>query len=775
MDGPQSFGQWLRHRRRELDLTQDALARQVGCARVTIRKLEADEIRPSRQLAELLATQLGVPPQEREQYVRFGRGGLPPMRVTAQARHNLPVHPNKFIGRERELAAIRQALQQSRLVTLAGPGGIGKTRLALATAGELLNAHAYPDGVWWVELAALQDPALVAQAVAKAAGVREIPRQPLVETLAEAFQPQRVFLVLDNCEHLVAACVRLADALLQQGQGVRLLATSRERLNLRGEVVWQVPALSLPAHQPNLDSSGVAGSEAIRLFAERAAAVLPAFRLSAENLSAVAEICTRLDGMPLAIELAAAWVRSLSVAQIAARLSNAFRLLTRGSQDAPLRQQTLRATMDWSYDLLPEEERCLFQRLAVFSGSFSLDALEAIAGDPLATEDVLGLLSILLDKSLVTLLDWQVAGQARYRLLEPVRQYALEKLQASGDEPARRARHLAFFLELSRQAGPQLDGAEQAAWLDRLEADLDNLGAAIDWAPQHGQTQAALQIAGSLRRLWFIRSHDGEGIERLHSLLVRPDASAPTSARLIALNAYLMLIYRQYDLRDVKPLIAEALALASALDDRWHKAFALLWAGNGALSDGEAVAARVYLEQSLALWEELGDRLQPGWTLLFLGEVALYEGQTESAKALFSASVPPLRAAVDPPTMAIALRRLGQLGLAEGDWAGARNLIIESLQSNWQLRDYRGTAACLAALGAVHMSRAELSEAAHLFGCVATFQEFIHTSLILYDQQQYEQNTRRLRTQLDASAFGEAWNRGHALTREQAVELALQP
>jgi predicted ATPase/DNA-binding XRE family transcriptional regulator len=788
MDGVQSFGQWLRHRRRELDLTQDALARQAGCARVTIRKLEADEIRPSRQLAELLAEHLGIPPQERETFVRLGRGGSPASPSPLGPRHNLPYSPSSFVGRERELAAVRQLLSGSRLVTLTGAGGIGKTRLALQVARELAPTMA--DGAWLVELAPLSEPALVPLAVAKVLDVREEPGRPLADTLAEALAGKQLLLVLDNCDHLLAASAQLADVLLRQQQRLRLLATSRERLNLRGEVVWPVSALSLPVGPSGATATaeGPVTSEAVRLFVERAAAVLPGFGLTQENAAPVAEICARLDGMPLAIELAAARVGTLSVNQIAARLDDAFRLLTRGSHDSPPRQQTLRATMDWSYALVAEPERVLFRRLAVFAGSFSLDAAESMAGGDwqappdaapataypgLAPSDVLDLLSSLVDKSLITVLGWQSAGQARYRLLEPVRQYAQEKLVQVGEAEALRAQHLAYFLRLAEQAAPKMEGAEQAAWLDRLEAELDNIRVAIDWALQHGEVQAALQIMAFLRRLWFIRPHHGEGVERLRRLLARPDAAAPTRARLAALNTCFMMLWPQGDLNTVQPLVDEALALAGALEDRWNRAFALMWVGDSAGMRGNYELACSYLEQSLALWQELGDRLYRGWTLTLLGDVTLVRGDASRAQSLFETSIPLLWEATDNSMLAVPLRRLGQLALARGDYAGARDGIHESLLSNWKVRDHRGTAACLAALAALCMAQGDLGEAASLLGCVASFLEFIHTRLLLYDQQQYEHNLAALRAQMGAAAFEAAAAHGRALTRQQAVELAL--
>ncbi len=430
MNATQSFGEWLRHRRRELDLTQEALARQVGCARVTIRKLEADEMRPSKQLAELLAEQLGVPSAERETFVRFGRSGMPASLVATAPRYNLPINPSSFIGRERELAAVKQVLNNSRLVTLTGSGGIGKTRLALQAAGELLDA--YQDGVWWVDLAPLMGDAPVPQAVAQVLGVRESPSQPLIEALKIFLRAKHLLLVLDNCEHLITACAQLVDILLTHCTHLRILATSREGVGITGEVVYQVPALALPKPQRPMLTDALIEYEGIRLFVERARAVKSDFALTEQNAVAVLQICRRLDGIPLALELAAARVTLLTVEHIAERLNDRFSLLTQGSRTALPRQQTLRATIDWSYDLLLEEPRLLFQRLSVFAGGGTLEAIEGICSEvPLTPRALLDVLARLVDRSLVKV--ERQGDYERYRMLETIRAYACEKLDESDE------------------------------------------------------------------------------------------------------------------------------------------------------------------------------------------------------------------------------------------------------------------------------------------------------------------------------------------------------
>jgi non-specific serine/threonine protein kinase len=371
---------------------------------------------------------------------RGRRPGARPARASP-ARHNLPLQLTSFVGREQALAEVGQLLATTRLLTLTGAPGVGKTRLALQVADEMWDAYA--DGVWLVELAALADPALVPQAVAAVLGVQEPPGRPLLGTLAEALRAQQVLLVLDNCEHLLAACATLADQLLRAGPHLEILATSREALAVAGETTWRVPSLAVPADAPASGDGGatLVECEAVRLFVARACAAVPSFTLTERNAGAVGHVCRRLDGIPLALELAAARVRALPVEQLAVRLDDRFRLLAGGSRAALPRQQTLRAAVDWSYALLPEAEQVLLRRLAVFAGGWTLEAAEAVcAGDGLAPENVLELLVELVNKSLV--LAEEAGGERRFRLLETLRQYAWEKLQAAGEEAAVRGRHL---------------------------------------------------------------------------------------------------------------------------------------------------------------------------------------------------------------------------------------------------------------------------------------------------------------------------------------------
>ena len=816
MNAPQSFGEWLRHRRRELDLTQDALARQVGCARITIRKLEADEIRPSKQLTELLVEQLGVPPEERESFVRFGRGGLPASLTTTTPRHNLPTNPSSFIGRERELAAVKQVLKRSRLLTLTGSGGIGKTRLALEVASELLDS--YQGGVWWVELAALGDPALVAQAVAKVRGVREIPNQPLVETLADSLGAQQQLLVLDNCEHLISACAQLADRLLSACKNLRILATSREALDILGETTWPVPSLSLPELLESLAVKTLSKFESIRLFTDRAMSVQPKFELVDQNAQAVVQICRRLSGIPLAIELAAARAKMMSVDEIAKRLDDRFDLLTAGSRTALPRHQTLRATIDWSFDLLFEPERIVFRRLSVFAGGFTLEAAEAVAaGGHVAKSQVVDLLGQLINKSLVTVEErsGDAEGETRYRLLETVREYARKKLEEAGETDRLRQRHRDFFIAFAEQAEPKLKGAEQFEWLDRLEVEHDNWRIAWNCAIE-SDIELALRLASALLDFWFMRGNPSEGREWLAQLLERTNQWAQPAKRAHALGVAGQLAYSQRDFASARSLLTEALAIARIAGDEKGIALALLWLGRTThrqhddraaqafteecltiyqrLQDQWAMAAAIYTlaavaaaqghyaeaeeryMKSLAIFQELGDKLRAGSVLNGLGELARLLGDYERAGKFYEEDVAILREQRSPVALVTPLVNQGWVPLHGGDYRKAKALFGESLKLSKEYGNKNGMAISLAGFASVLEMTGKPEQAAQLFGAVESLLEGIGMAgrMDPSDQKEFAHYVAAARGQLDEAAFAKAWAEGRAMTLEQAVEFALQ-
>jgi predicted ATPase/transcriptional regulator with XRE-family HTH domain len=563
-----SFGALLQQYRLAAGLSQEMLAER---ARISVQGLSALENgkrqTPYRHTVTLLAQALGLTASEAaalEAAVRRARtpaSGKPPTARGEDAlpaanvltfvpappgpRSDLPVQPTSFIGREREQAEVVALLGRVRLLTLTGSGGVGKTRLALVVAGDLVDQ--YPAGVWLVELAALAEPGLVPGTAAQILGVREEVGRPLTASIADHLKEKRLLLVLDNCEHLVAACAALASALLRTCPHLHILATSREALEVAGEHRYRVPSLPVPdlTHLPPPER--LVESAAVALFLARAQERRADFALTAQNAQAVAQVCVRLDGIPLAMELAAARVDSLSVEGIAARLDNRFRLLTGGARDALPRQRTLRATLDWSYDLLSEPEQALLDRLAVFAGGWTLAAAEAVCvGEGVEGWEVLDLLGSLVNKSLVQ--TEEAGGEVRYELLETVRQYGQERLAVAGGAAAVRDRHLAWCLALAEKAAPHLTGPEQGGWLTRLETEHDNLRAALVSARETGADELGLRLAAALSHFWYIRSYCSEGRGWLEAALARGGSAWPT-ARARALNGAGNLARQQGDNR----------------------------------------------------------------------------------------------------------------------------------------------------------------------------------------------------------------------------------
>ena len=490
------------------------------------------------------------------------RREFPALRSLEATPNNLPQQATSFIGRDKELAELKRLLAKARLLTFTGSGGCGKTRLSLQVAADSLER--FPDGVWLVELAPLADPGLVAQTIATALGLKETPGKPIVQTLTEHLEDKRLLLLLDNCEHLLDGCAKLVDTLLGKLPQVRILASSREALGIGGEQSYRVPSLSLPdlkqAHTP----TSVAPFEAVQLFSERAILSRPDFQITPQNAAALVSICHRLDGIPLAIELAAARVRSLSVEEINRKLDQRFRLLTGGSRTALPRQQTLRSLIDWSYDLLNASEKLLLQRVSVFAGGWTMEAAECVCiGAGVENAEVLDLMTSLADKSLV--LAEEGDGQMRYRLLETVRQYAREKLIESGNGEALRERHRDYFLALAKQAQPKMMGIEHATWLRRLEDEHENLRAALDWSQMEERSDAGLQLCAALHRFWWARGYLSEGREWCIRALGKAGAEAQTQERADALNVAGVLAYHQGDYPAARASDEESLADSAAI------------------------------------------------------------------------------------------------------------------------------------------------------------------------------------------------------------------
>jgi len=589
---------------------------------------------------------------------------------------NLPAQVSSFIGREAELAAVRALVSGSRLVTLTGAGGAGKTRLGLQAAGGLADGSG--DGVWFADLAPLADPDLVAVTVADVLGVRQEPGRPVTDTVVAAVGGRSLLVLLDNCEHVIGACAELADALLRNCPNLALLATSREPLGIGGEYVYRVPSMGVPADGD--DAETVRASEAVRLLADRAAAQGVHLAQDAEAAAVAGRICRRLDGIPLAIELAAARLRGMPPGELEARLDERFALLTGGSRAGLARQQTLRAMVDWSWELLNPAEQAVLARLSVFAGGFGLAAAEAVAvGPEVPAAEVLGLLGALVDKSLVQF-DRTGTGPGRYRLLETVRQYAAGRLGALGPAAISHARltHRDYYLALTEAAAPHLIGHEQADWLDRLDAELGNLRAAIAFSQAQADPAPGLRLAASLRGYWRARGHAAEGAGALRALLDAPGAQGTTLPRAQALAAAARLLQQTGDYAIAEGYCQEALAIARADGDDYLIADLLRIRAVILLRQGQPGAALPVIESGLGVAHHLGEPYLAARLLSARAFAADVEGDHAGAARDAAESARLFRQAGDRLGVGQMLGSLGYYELSAGDLDAARRHLAES-------------------------------------------------------------------------------------------------
>lgn len=624
--------------------------------------------------------------------------------------NNLPIQLASFIGREREMAEVKRLLSATRLLTLIGPGGCGKTRLALHVVADLIDE--FPDGVWLAELAAVSDPKRVPQTVASALGVREEPGRALLTTLSESLRAKQLLLVLDNCEHLVPECADMANALLLVNPKLKILTTSRQTLGTGGETVYSVPSLCVPDLRARPSLEDLTQSEAVRLFVERATLSRPDFRLTNANALAVAQICRSLDGIPLAIELAAARVKVLSMPQIADRLEKRFWLLTGGSRTVLPRQQTLQAMMDWSYDLLVEKERMLLRRLAVFVSGFALETAEGVCvGNGVTEHEVMDLLTHLVDRSLV-MVD-QRGAETRYRLLETVRQYSRDRLLESGETPTVRKRHRDWYLALAERTEPMLLGPDEGC-LDRLEIEHDNLRAALEQSLRSGEVEAGLRLAGALSRFWQVRGYWTEGRQWLETGLDASSGTAP-ALRAKAMNAAGILALNQGDYERARALSEASLVIQRELEDKRGIGSSLRILGNVMYEQGNYRAAGELHEQSLAYGREVDDKHAVAASLVNLAIVADHEGDYGRAVSLCEESLTLFREVRDTRGTAFALNMLGILASDQGDYVTARSRYEESLVIQRELGDKRGIASSLSNLARVAREQSDYTAARALY------------------------------------------------------------
>jgi predicted ATPase/class 3 adenylate cyclase len=603
------------------------------------------------------------------------RQEFPALRSLDLTPNNLPLQVTSFVGREREQEEIRSLLASNRLVTLTGVGGIGKTRLALQSAASLLER--FPDGVWFVRLAAITDPHFVSQAVATVLHVKEESGAQISEALVKHCKDRRALLILDNCEHLLQGCVELATLLLKSSAQVRILATSRESLHTVAEASYQVPPLATPDATASSTAETLLQYASVNLFVDRAVAARPSFQVTPQNATSVAEICTRLDGIPLALELAAARVRAFSTEQIAARLTDRFRLLAGGDRTELPRHQTLRALIDWSYELLTQTERALLRRLAVFAGGWTLEAVENIgASGEIPREGVFETLAALVEKSLVVV----SSSGARYRLLETVRQYASERLEECGEGEAVRAKHLAYFLNLAESARPALTGPEQGAWFSRLDLERENLLAAhvhCDRAENGGEL--GLRLVYAVQAYLLRRGVMEVGHRVLADALSRPGAQVRSTARCKALFAAGWQTYYmgRYDVAE--RYLEESLSIARELDDRAMVAAVLQPLGMASLGQKKSVKARQYLEEALVFAREKGNKHQIAAGLNALGQLTRLEGQLEKAEQLYADVLAIAKEEEDRESMAFALLNLAMASIGQLRAEPARRMLLEAL------------------------------------------------------------------------------------------------
>jgi non-specific serine/threonine protein kinase len=804
-DAP-TFAEVLRRHRQARGLTQEDLAERATLSARAISDLERGlKETPHATTVHLLVRALELDEDTADAFAAAARRRV----VTsspARQRDNLPVALTSFVGRQHACAEVKQTLATARLVTLVGGGGVGKTRLALAVAESV--ADGYADGVWLVELASLADPDLVPQTVATALGIREQPGRPLITTLLDGLRARGLLLVVDNCEHLGQACADLVQALLRTCPSLRVLATSRERLGIAGEVVWRVLPLEFPT--TGQDRFALAEApEAVRLFVERARAALPEILLAADNTAAIAEICRRLDGLPLAIELAAPLVRVLTPVEIAARLDDSFGLLGDGGRSVPRHQRSLRAAITWGYSGLADPEQRLFDELSVFAGGWTLESAAAVSSSfSFGSVGLVHVMARLVDTSLIVS---DVRTAARYRMFESLREFGRDQLSEHGNPALTAARHATYFAALADRAATELSGAAQAGWLIQLEAEHDNLRGALTWAANN-DAELLLRLATDLGFFWILRGHWSEGRRWLDSSLVMGDNAkgVSTGRALFAAGtlAWLLgdlgtarqraetclvaareqhdvglesralallgnLAHLRGDLAAARALVEHSLACARAVDDRWAEGRALDVLAICALKDGDLDAAERYLEHSASVSRAANDSWSLGMSVNALGDLARVRGQTSRARAFYEEALEKARVLGATGPSAVVRSNLGHLAHQDGDDLKAAGLFAEGLPLVQMFGRDGDVIGCLVGVAGVSFGSGHAERAAQLFGAVEAGLDRSAESLWPSNRVAYERDVQRTRHALGETRFHEAWEVGRAMSLDEAVRSAL--
>jgi len=640
------------------------------------------------------------------------RTEFPSLQPLKPAPNNLPQQLNSFVGRKREIAALRERLRDGRLLTLLGIGGIGKSRLSLQLAEQVLDD--YPDGVWLVELAALRDASRVVSEIGAVLGVRESGGQPMIEAVAEFLRERKVLIVLDNCEHLLEACAVAVKSILQRSTWVRFIATSRGYLGIAGEQSFQVPTLAAPDLAAAIEPDALIELDAVRLFVDRVAAAKPGFKLGAGNAAAIARICSRLDGIPLAIELAAARTRTLSIETIAERLGDRFRLLANADRTVPERQRTLQALIDWSHDLLGPKERCLFQRLAVFDGGWTLEAAEAVCqGAPVDPDEIVELLGHLVEQSLV-IMD---ADGTRYRMLDTVRHYAHAKLVNEGSDVAVRARHRDTYVALAESALPELKGPDQGAWFARLDLERENFLAAHAFGNRADQPpEPGVRLIDALCMYWINRGLPILGLRVTEETLARPSLAHRALPRCRALLCAGQLCFVMGRYSESIDHFAEGLSIAEEIDDSRQVAFFLQQLGLACLGEGALPAARQHLREALALAEQMGDKREIAGAASHLAMVHRLEGHAERAEPLYRSALALARQLGDHETTAIADLNLALVSIDLGGRDAAQPLLVEALEIIDRIGARRLAQCAIEICSAFASAKGDWGTCARLFG-----------------------------------------------------------